>query len=456
MFCPKCGTNVDDSFNFCFKCGFDFSIMKQMAGTTEQASATTVSKQVQQVVNSQNVINDNCGDEKEDCGERRNCKYNFEAFNGTQERYESMYNNLCYEQKEYEQLYYFVSYVNDTYQDNEFKSDYALYTPPGMFWLGKMVYDSNIVEALCDYGYEEKCQTLLELIDDANALVNFAFWYGLIGKRDYAFSEYLYIRDKDYMKYDSLKQSLEQVSNDYQRKSIENELKIYEDKYDKWSYETHILKCLKIIDVEHILIDIEEYAGKNSTYVSDLYSVILDNAIEWHDADYLKGKYPTKQESAQIASLVRNGIVNSYRKATNNIPMVIQRMNECKRLANMINDLEDKVSDSSLLKKGALTVGLTLISGPLGILNGIREGYNAYEASEKIDKLREELKAAADEFFDEYDKLLVKCWDANKEVGDLLDEHIGKQRFLPALKFVFEQLNNNKVKIRSLEKYLEQ
>ena len=36
MFCPKCGTNVDDSYAFCFKCGFDFSKLNQAEDSSQQ------------------------------------------------------------------------------------------------------------------------------------------------------------------------------------------------------------------------------------------------------------------------------------------------------------------------------------------------------------------------------------------------------------------------------------
>ena len=46
MFCPKCGTNVPDQFNFCFKCGFDLSAIRSSMNDSAPTEQSTVTKKM--------------------------------------------------------------------------------------------------------------------------------------------------------------------------------------------------------------------------------------------------------------------------------------------------------------------------------------------------------------------------------------------------------------------------
>lgn len=104
MFCPKCGTNVDDSYVFCFKCGFDFSKLNQSEDSSQQNYNKTTT-------------------ESEHSYDQYSSMLEFDFFDGSQEQFDEIYYDLCYVQRDYKKLldfeeYVSVKYLNTTYENN--------------------------------------------------------------------------------------------------------------------------------------------------------------------------------------------------------------------------------------------------------------------------------------------------------------------------------------------------
>ena len=448
MFCPKCGTNVSDDFNFCFKCGFDFTPFKCNNTTQSQDFNNTTNSFASNNELSQNNISLTSDLHKSD--ETNINNYFKSIFNGCQESYETLICKFLYQDKNFERASDFENFIEDNYPNNDF---YCKDAPSTAIWLLDMGLDANnngILKAITNSIDNEE----LEDVGIPKTISSFliaCFWYNVFGTKDFNLNLFLYEWNKNIDKYNTLNDQNNKSYSEHLQSEI-NEIKsLYNGDI---STENFTKLYIEKIDLKHIMPHINKYASQNATIVTDTYCKILDNAIKYHNANYLQNMYPTTEQKNKVAYLIENEILNHFRKASNNLHIVIQKGDECLRLINNINDLKDKSSSSSLLKKGAFTLSLTLISGPFGLMNAAREGYNLYEANDKIKKLRETLDTEFSNYLDEYSSYLddnLKCLDSLKHS---LTENILDKYLQPSINQIFSNLKNNNVVILPLRDYL--
>lgn len=448
MFCPKCGNSVTEEFNFCFNCGFNLSSLKNINDTQSQDLDNTTDSSIRNNTTSHNIQHStsNLNTPKE-----ININNYFKSiFTGSQESYEALICKFLYQDKNFEKASDFESFIEDNYPNNNFYCKYSPFTAIWLLDIGLEANNNGILKAITNSVDKEE----LEDIGISKTISTFliaCFWYNVFGTKDFNVNLFLYEWNKNIDKYNSLyDQNNKSYSEHLQSKM--NEIKsLYNNDI---STENFRKLYIEKIDLKHIMPHINKYASQNATIVTDTYCKILDNAIKYHHANYLKNMYPTTEQKNKVANLIENEILNQFRKASNNLHIVIQKGDECLRLINNINDLKDKSSDSSLLKKGALTLGLTLISGPLGLMNAAREGYNLFEANDKVNKLRETLDTEFSNYIDEYSSYLddnFKCLDTLKHS---LNENILDKYLQPAINQIFSNLKNNNAVILPLRDYL--
>ena len=250
-----------------------------------------------------------------------------------------------------------------------------------------------------------------------------------------------YVKEGNDNKIDSTKSKMEAISKEFGEAT--------------WSYEGSVIKKIDLLDSNHIQPQLTKLAEQYGGTLSDLYVVVLNNAIKIHNADYLQVLYPTALQKQQIAKVIENEIICAFGKSTRNLNLVLIKENECRGIYNSIQNLSEKLSDSSLLTKGAMTIGLALLSGPLGIANGIREGYNLYQADSQITEFRNKLENHFKLYLNEVTRLQDDMFECGDKLGESIKTNVTDKYFVSAINDIFKKLQDNGVELLPLNRYLE-
>lgn len=438
MFCPKCGTNVSDDFNFCYKCGFDFTPFKQSIANEENISSQTNSS-------SQNLNSD-----------EQPSAYVNASLPSREEELREKYYQLCFVDKDFRNLLALQKEIEKENLKIEIK--YNLVTDPFYF----ITYDnynkfgviSSIYKNIEDViGYDKFGYP--ELVDLATLSIISTYWVQVTGKTDYDTMSFIYNWHKDIERYDQIDDILNSLNEELDKRILLDEHTAIKDKYNNdFSYANYVQQILDCIDLKHLSINISRCASLNANIISTIYIKILDNAIKYHNAEFLQKMYPSSEHQLKLSSLIESEIINQFQKSTRNLALTLQKSEACIKRINQINELNKKTDSNSILKKGLVSAGISLIALPLGIANGIREGYNYYESTKKIKEFENELEKEFSSFIDEYRVLLSDMTKADENLKIRLADNIMNKILVPSIKNIMAQLKANNITVLPLHKYL--
>ena len=434
MFCPKCGTDVGN-YAFCFKCGFDFSTLNLLEQTIEPNDMSEVDK-----IEANNI---QCNDD-----------FEFSFFDGSQEQFNEIYYNLCYVEKDYRKLLEFEGYVSENHSACDYENNYGCGIPTAYLLISSYTQESGFLKCISDDGWNDG--SIQNLADNLAFCLSINYFMDLFGWHIYDFLSFSYKLNSDWDRFAQLQEEYDRENNDNKKNSLRSRMKEIENNYgEAWYWEESIIAKIDLLDLNHIQPQLTRLAVKYSNVLSDLYIVILNNAIKVHNADYLQGLYPTDLQKQQIAKIIENEIIDQFRNGIRNLYVTLQKENECRRLCANINELSKTLSETSLLKKGALTLGLALLSGPLGIINGVREGYNLCETDSKITELREQLQVNFGEYLDEVQKIGDDVIESCDRLKERMKTNVTDKYLVIALNNIFQKLQDKGVEVLPLCKYLE-
>ncbi|WP_443686961.1 zinc ribbon domain-containing protein [Phascolarctobacterium succinatutens] len=433
MFCPKCGTNVDDSYAFCFKCGFDFSKLNQSEDSSQQNYNKTTTE------------NGHSHDQYSGMLE-------FDSFDGSQEQFDENYYDLCYVQRDYQKLLDFEEYVRVKYPNTTYEYNFSCGINTILLLLSSYTKENDFLKCVSVDDLNDG--TVQTLADNLAFCLSTNYFMDLFGWRAYDFFSFSFKYNLAWEQYLKLQEDYEKEENVDRKNSIKWEMETIPRKFGRttWAYEGSIIKKVNLLDLSHIQPQLTKLAEQYSNALSDLYIVILDNAIKIHNATYLQGLYPTIFQKQQIAKVIENEINDKFRNSTRNLYVVLQKE---KDICNKINELSKNLSASSTAKKVAITLGLGLISGPLGLMNGIREGYNAYEAGSKATELQSKLENDFDSYLDEVRQLHEDMCECCDKLRESMKANVTDKYLVAAINDIFKKLQDNGVELLPLNRYLE-
>lgn len=439
MFCPKCGTNVDDSYAFCFKCGFDFSKLNQAEDSSQQNYNKTTT-------------------ENGHSYDQYSSMLEFDSFDGSQEQVDEIYYDLCYIQRDYQKLLDFEEYVSVKYPNTTYEYNFSCGINTTFLLLSSYTKENDFLKCVSVDDLNDG--TVQTLADNLAFCLSTNYFMDLFGWRVYDFFSFSFKYNLAWEQYLKLQEAYEayvKEGNDNKIDSTKSEMEAISKEFGEatWSYEGSVIKKIDLLDSNHIQPQLTKLAEQYGSTLSDLYVVVLNNAIKIHNADYLQVLYPTALQKQQIAKVIENEIICAFGKSTRNLNLVLIKENECRGIYNSIQNLSEKLSDSSLLTKGAMTIGLALLSGPLGIANGIREGYNLYQADSQITEFRNKLENHFKLYLNEVTRLQDDMFECGDKLGESIKTNVTDKYFVSAINDIFKKLQDNGVELLPLNRYLE-
>lgn len=436
MFCPKCGTNVDDSYAFCFKCGFDFSKLNQSEDSSQQNYNKTTTE------NGHNY-------------DQYSGMLEFDSFDGSQEQFDEIYYDLCYIKRDYLKLLNFEGYISTKYPNTVYESKFSCMINTSLLLISSYTKEYGFLKCVSE---DELNDGTVQLLADNLALtLSINYFMDLFGWRVYNFFDFLFKRQVALEQYLKLQEAYDKEENYDRKESIKSEIDLIPKKFGEteWSYEGCIVKELDLLDLNRIQSQVTKLAEQYSNELSNLYIVILNNAIKIHNADYLQGLYPTDLQKQKVAKIIENEIIGTFAKSTRNLYVVLQKERECREISANINKMSEKFSDSSLLTKGLTTAALAFFSGPIGIINGLREGYNLYDADNKITELKNKLETEFGSCYDELGQLHEDMCECCDKLRESMKANVTDKYFVSAINDIFKKLQVNGVELLPLNRYLE-
>ncbi|WP_293729513.1 zinc ribbon domain-containing protein [uncultured Phascolarctobacterium sp.] len=433
MFCPKCGVNVNDNFKFCFNCGFDLSVLQR-----------TVEINTEQIV-----------DNKIECKEFDNLPSEIKIFDGSQNEYERLYYKYIYSETDFVKAVYLENFVAENYSDKTYRLDHYLGIRANWMQRAKSIEDQGFENTLISLvNNQGDAQQLSDYVTVIGHLTSIMYFYNVIGKRWYESQKFFYDWVNDIDRYNKLHDRLNNVSTSNAKKIIENRIKNIENKYGghiETEYMVH--QYVDLMDLERTQADISMYAAKYSSWIDEAYTVFLNNAIKIHKLDSLNNMYPTTEQKNKFRKIIEDKFLEKIRFIYSKLGLLVRKGDECIRLADNVMELSKKTSGEEILKKGALSLGLAIVSGPIAVLNGIREGYNYFEADSKLQELRIKLWDLHISLFNEGHNLIQDFVTACNDIDSIMQEDLAMNYLYPALNNVVETIKNNNMELYPWSEY---
>ena len=106
-----------------------------------------------------------------------------------------------------------------------------------------------------------------------------------------------------------------------------------------------------------------------------------------------------------------------------------------------------------MLIKGAISFGLGLALGPLGIANGIREGYNYYKADSKLQDLRNKLGDTFVSLGEEWDSFTEDFVGACDDIDTIMQDELAVNYLFPAINSIVDVIKKNNMELHPLGEY---
>ena len=421
MFCPQCGNSIMDDFNFCTYCGC------KLKKNIEKSYINNISYEAE-----------------------------FKDFDGTVDSFRSIVNTLLYIDNDLDKIEKFFQYAKQK-NNTEINSLIEFFNIYISILLSNdyRTQDDRLLINKKNLNYREYIKFICQEkgLDVAKYInKSICTW------RYYEFEKLLTIYCIDFNRYEYLYECLYGNANGVYSEQDKAEMhKEYNYIKEAWNGEINISKLVNAsidsLNMEYFFIDMNNVIESQSAWIDETYENFLRNAIKFHKADYLQGLFPTKEQREKYRQIVQYKLRNNYTKITYYANLVNNNINECKKVQSQIDNLKESNSGTALMKKGALTVGLSVISGPLGIINAVREGYNYFERDSKLDSLYQQLSKIYGE------KLSASVYDLQYESVEMHikscreTSYLAENILFKAIIGVVNKLQEHGVMLKPIEDY---
>lgn len=435
MFCPKCGVNVNDDFKFCFNCGFDLSVLQRAVETN--------------FAQSMNNYNDT------GCENINSFSSELKRFDGSQEAYEKLYYKYVYDENDFDKVLLLDDVVDKNYSDKSYPLNWYLGISADWMQKAKSLENKGFENVLVEFvSIKGDIKQLSDYVTLAGHLTAIIYFYNVIGKKRYDSQKFWYEWCQDTNALNNLNEQLNNTNDSNAKTYLEEKIKKIEEKYcGNVGIEYIVRQHLDLMDLERTQADISTYAAKYSNWIDETYVTFLNNAIRMHKLNSLNNMYPTVEQKNKFRKIVEDKFLEKIRFVYSKLGLLVRKGDECIRLAENVIELNKKTSGEEILKKGALSLGLAIVSGPLGVLNGIREGYNYFEADSKLQELKNKLWDAYTSWIDEGDSLTEDFVTACNDIDSIMQEDLAMNYLYPALNNVVETIKNNNMELYPWSEY---
>lgn len=366
-----------------------------------------------------------------------------EDFNGTDEMYAAKQNRYWFEDRDWNKAMEFELFIAEKYSGRTFTNDYTMAMNSMVLYNGYQVQQLGLTQYIRFIANlpESGKYTLMEYLDFISDLVAMGLFMEIYGLSHYRVFEFSYYYMKDVNELEKLCNRYENAGYD-KAVEIERKIDVLSNQYEGWLgfYPYYIKRIIELGDVEHIPANIQRYAIKYSSFMDEVYTQVLNNAIRLHNAQYLRNLYPTEAQKNSVRGHIQQEIGNKLFAGLTNINIHNSCANESLKICSRMFELENQNSDNNIMAKAALSLALGFISGPLGMASGIREGYNIYARENDLDALNERLLENGQKLADEYFSLGVALVNASEQLGQSLNKNISRTYLYAAISDIFNKI----------------
>lgn len=374
-------------------------------------------------------------------------------FDGSIQMYSALQSKYLYSDNDLKKALDFDEYVGSKYPDKEFQNEeFPLALNMNTFYNGYQVQQLGFVPYMRTLVDEE--DTLNSICECAAVYIVSAYLCDIFGVTNYQMMHFAYDYNTD-------NKLLAKLTEKYYAASERNKWR-FEARIDAvqrrhnhrlGDYAYYVQSIIDISDVDHIVNNINENASKYAGYMDELYTHVLDNAIRMHNATYLQNMYPTEAQKQSFRIQIQKEMINKMRSGLSNLNSYNKHAATCLNMCSKMYELQAANSEDNFWSKGALSLALGFISGPMGIGYAMKEGYKAHNREEEYERIGEMLNEELQKLVDEYSRLTMDlCTSADALIVSLTN-HVSKKYLYAALNSIFKKLQAQGVQLRPVYEY---
>lgn len=379
-----------------------------------------------------------------------------EDFDGTDKMYAAKQNRYLYEDRDWLKAMQFDMFVAEKYPGREFVNENGMIMHSIVLYHGYQTQQLGVIQYLRVLAAEQENNgnDLNWWVESAAEMVMMGNFVEVFGLSHYNFCQFIYEYLNDARELDRLYEKYENADDNGALK-IERKMNKLSNKYNGWlGYPNFYVKTLiDASDVDHIVNNIQSSAVKYCSFMDEVYTHVLNNAIRIHNAQYLRNLYPTEAQKNAVRSQIQQEIINKMQQGLGNLNAYNKYANECLQICSRMFELEDQNSDYNIMAKGALSLALGFISGPMGIASGLREGYNIYNRENDLERLGEMLDNSLRNLCDEYTMLGGNLLNVSSQLGHSLEEKICRTYLHMAISDIFNKIQQNGDQLYDVREY---
>ena len=376
-----------------------------------------------------------------------------DKFDGTNKMYIAKQNRYLYEENDLKKALEFEEYVSSKYPNKEFCNDeYGIGICIDSFYHGYQIQQLGLTSYMHSLFKED--DSIESYCENIASFVVASYLCDIYAVANYKMVHFMYNFNVDCEKMNKLVESFDNASEKEQRK-IENRIKNLQRKYHNKLGELayFVQSTIDIADVDHIVNNINEYSHKHCGYMDEIYTHVLNNAIRIHNASFLQNMYPTESQKQSFRNQIQKEMINKMRGGLSNLNSYNKQAATCLNLCSRMYELQSANSEENFWSKGALSLALGFISGPMGIGYAMKEGYKAYNREEDYQRIGNMLNEEAQKLSEEYNRLIIALWNSGQDLTRSLTNHISKKYMYVALSNIFKKLQAQGIQLRPIYEY---
>ena len=374
-------------------------------------------------------------------------------FDGSNKMYGAKQTRYLYQDNDLKKAYDFEEYVCNKYPDKEFcNEDYGLALNIRFFYHGYQTQQLGLIPYM--KMTVDESDTLEYYCESIAGIVVAAYLCDIFAVANYQMLHFVYDYNMDCEQMSKLVERFDGASERDQRK-IERKINALQKKYHErlGDIAYYVQSIIDISDVDHIVSNINEHAGKYAGYMDEIYTHVLDNAIRIHNATYLQNMYPTEAQKQSFRGQIQKEMINKMRSGLSNLNSYNKHAATCLNMCSKMYELQAANSEDNFWSKGALSLALGFISGPMGIGYAMKEGYKAHNREEEYERIGEMLNEELEKLVDEYSRLTMDLCTSAEALIASLTNHVSKKYLYAALNSIFKKLQAQGVQLRPVYEY---